>query len=52
MNVNYIGSYSVSDWWNFAAGVSGASLEDCLLGGRIAVETDAATYSSLPALAA
>ena len=54
MNVNYIGSYSVSDWWNFSAGVSSASLEDCVLGGRIAVETDVATikYSSSAALAA
>ena len=54
MSVKYIESYSVSDWWNFSTGVSGASLEDCLLGGRIAVETDVAPikYSSLAALAA
>ena len=54
MNVKYIESYSVSDWWNFSAGVSSASLEDSFLGGRIAVETDVATikYSSSAALAA
>jgi hypothetical protein len=54
MNVKYIESYSVSDWWNFSAELSSASLEDCLLGGRIAVETDVGTteYSSLEALAA
>jgi hypothetical protein len=54
MNVKYIESYSVSDWWNFSAGLSSASLEDSLLGGRIVVETDVATikYSSSAALAA
>jgi hypothetical protein len=54
MSVKSTESYSVSDWWNFSAGVSSASLEDCVLGGRIAVETDVATikYSNLAALAA
>ena len=54
MSVKYIESYSASDWWNFSAGVSSASLEDSLLGARIAVETDVATikYSSSAALAA
>ena len=54
MSVKYIESYSVSEWWNFFAGVSSPSLEDCLLGGRIAVETDVGTikYSSLAARAA
>ena len=54
MSVKYIESYSVSDWWNFSAEVSSASLEDCLMGGRIAVETDVGTtkYSNLEALAA
>jgi hypothetical protein len=54
MSVKYIESYSVSDWWNFSPGVSSASLEDSLLGERIAVETDVATikYSSSAALAA
>ena len=54
MSVKYIESYSVSDWWNFSAELSSASLEDCLLGGRIAVETDVGTteHSSLEALAA
>ena len=54
MSVKYIESYSVADSWNFSAELSSASLEDCLLGGRIAVETDVGTteYSSLEALAA
>ena len=54
MNVKYIESYGVSDWWNFSAGISSASLEDSLLGGRIAVETGVTTikYSSSAALAA
>ena len=54
MSVKYIESYSVSDSWNFSAELSSASLEDCLLGGRIAVETDVGTteHSSLEALAA
>jgi hypothetical protein len=54
MSVKYIESYSVPDWWNFSAELSSAALEDCLLGGRIAVETDVGTpeYSSLEALAA
>jgi hypothetical protein len=54
MNVEYIESYSVSDWWTFSAEVSSTSLEDCLMGGSIAVEADVGTtkYSSLEALAA
>jgi len=54
VSVKYIESYSVSVWWNFSAGLSSASLEDSLLGGRIVVETDVATikYSSSAALAA
>jgi hypothetical protein len=54
MSAKHIESDSVSDWWNFSAEVSSASLEDCLMGGRIAVEADVGTtkYSSLEALAA
>ena len=54
MSVEYIESYSVSDWWNFSAEVSSAPLEGCLMGGRLAVETNVGTtkYSSLEALAA
>jgi hypothetical protein len=54
MSVKYIESYSVSDWWNFSAELTSASLEDCLLGGHIAVETGVGTEtaSSLVALAA
>jgi hypothetical protein len=54
MSVKYIESYSVSDWWNFSAELTSASLENCLLGGHIAVETGVGTEttSSLVALAA
>jgi len=54
MSVKYIESYSVSDWWNFSAELTSASLENCLLGGHIVVETGVGTEttSSLVALAA
>ena len=39
MHAEYIESYSISDWWNLSVELSGSSLEESLVGGRITVKT-------------